>query len=111
MAGNATNTIMGSALLSGLAVHEDRGTVSRADHDYVMRMVAESHVGRALQRRYRPGGHGRRGALRDIRRALLISPGVFLSARQLLRALAALIAPSFVIRRTKAYFMRRGRWF
>ena len=111
MAGNATNTIMGSALLSGLAVHEDRGTVSRADHDYVMRMVAESHVGRALQRRYRPGGHGRRGALRDIRRALLISPGVFLSARQLLRALAAIVAPSFVIRRTKAYFMRRGRWF
>ena len=111
LAGNATNTIMGSALLSGLAVHEDRGTVSRADHDYVMRMVAESHVGRALQRRYRPGGHGRRGALRDIRRALLISPGVFLSARQLLRALAAIVAPSFVIRRTKAYFMRRGRWF
>ncbi len=100
-----------AALVSALAVHEHRRQVSHSERKYVMAQVADQLVGRALQPRYRAGGHGRVGAIRDIVRATFLDPRWLLSPRQLVRAGAAIVAPSALIVRIKRYFMARERYF
>jgi glycosyltransferase involved in cell wall biosynthesis len=102
-------TTLGSALLSGLAVHEARRLVSPAERRFVERQVAGTFVGRALQQRYLPGGRGRRGALADLRRAFNWDLLWFLSRRQALRAALAVGAPRTVIVRAKDRFTRTSR--
>ena len=100
-----------AALVSALAVHEHRRPVSEAERKYVMAQVADHFVGRALQQRYRPGGHGRAGAVRDVMRATSFDRRWLLSPRQLVRAATAIVAPTIVIVRVKRFFMARKRYF
>ncbi len=100
-----------AALVSALAVHEHRRPVSQDERKYVMTQVADQLVGRALQQRYRPGGHGRGGAIRDLLRAISFDRRWLVSPRQLVRAAAAIVAPTIVIIRVKGFFMARKRYF
>jgi hypothetical protein len=102
-------TILGAALLSGLAVHEARRLVSPAERQFIERQVAGTFVGRALQQRYLPGGRGRQGALGDLRRAFNWDRLWFLSPRHALRAALAVGAPRGLIVRAKDRFTRTGR--
>ena len=100
-----------AALLSAMAVHEHRRDVSANERCYIRAQVADQLVGRALMHRYRPGGRGRVGAVSDLLRATYQAPGWPFSVRQLTRAAAAVLAPSFLISRIKEGFMARGRYF
>ncbi|MGK2849509.1 MAG: glycosyltransferase family 2 protein, partial [Candidatus Limnocylindrales bacterium] len=55
-----------AALLSALAVHEHRRVATSVERRLVMAEVADQLVGRSLMQRYRLGGRGRLGALRDL---------------------------------------------
>lgn len=100
-----------AALLSALAVHEHRRDVPSKERRLVMAQVADQLVGRALMQRYVEGGRGRRGAIRDLLRATYHHPHWVLSPRQLMRAAAAVLAPTWLIARMKARFMARMRSF
>ena len=100
-----------TALLSALAVHAHRREVSTRERRYVIAQVADQLVGRALMQRYLTGGHGRRGAVRDLLRATYHDPRWLLSPRQLARAGAAVLAPSALILRLKRRFMEQRRFF
>jgi hypothetical protein len=100
-----------AALLSALAVHEHRRTVTPRERRAVMAQVADQLIGRALMHRYLAGGHGRSGAIRDLLRATYHDGRWWLSGRQLARATAAVIAPTAVIVRVKRRFMDRGEYF
>ena len=102
-------TILGEALLSGLAFHEARRRVSPDERRFVERQVAGTLVGRALQQRYLPGGRGLRGALADLRRASELDRLWFLSPRDALRAALAIGAPRSLIVRAKDRFTQSGR--
>jgi glycosyltransferase involved in cell wall biosynthesis len=102
-------TILGEALLSGLAFHEARRPVSRAERRYVERQVAGTLVGRALQQRYLPGGRGIRGAVTDVRRAFELDALWFLSPRDAIRAAVAVVAPRSLIVGAKDWFTKTGR--
>ncbi len=86
-------TPMGAALLSGLAAHEARRTVTAVERRAVLAGVARLHLRRAGQHRILPGGRGRRGALADIGRAFQYSPETVLTPEQLLICLGAVFAP------------------
>jgi glycosyltransferase involved in cell wall biosynthesis len=100
-----------AALLSALAVHEHRRTVTPPERRRVMAQVADQLVGRALMQRYLPGGRGRSGAIRDLLRATYHDPRWLLSLRQVTRAAGAVLAPAWVITRVKRQFMARQRYF
>jgi len=100
-----------AALLSALAVHEHRGVAASAERRQVMVQVADQLVGRSLMQRYRLGGRGRVGALRDLVRATYHHRRWILSPRQLVRAAAALAAPRWLIMRMKDRYMSRERYF
>jgi glycosyltransferase involved in cell wall biosynthesis len=100
-----------AALLSALAVHEHRRVVTRQERRLVTTQVADQLVGRAVLQRYRTGGHGRYGAVRDLVRATYHHPRWLLSPRQLARAAAALVAPTSLIVRLKSRFMAEMRQF
>ena len=100
-----------AALLSALAVHEHRREVTSGERRLVMSQVADQLVGRALMQRYAVGGRGRRGAVRDLMRATYHHPRWVFSPRQLTRAAAAVLAPTWLIVRMKQRFMARMRYF
>ena len=100
-----------AALLSAFAVHEHRREVAPAERRLVMAQVADQLVGRALMQRYIVGGHGRRGAVRDLLGATYRYPRWLLSPRQLTRAVVALLAPTWLLIRLKSRFMARMRYF
>jgi glycosyltransferase involved in cell wall biosynthesis len=102
-------TTMGAALLSGLAVHEARRSVSASERRFVEHQIAATFVGRALQHRYLQGGRGRRGAVADLRRAFSWNPLWYLAVRDLSRALLAIVAPRRVIVGAKGWFTRTQR--
>jgi hypothetical protein len=85
------------ALVAGLAAHEARRPVSRRERSAVASVVALVRLQRALQHRYCPGGQGRRGALREIRRAIAASPRTMLRATTLVYGLVAALCPSALI--------------
>jgi GT2 family glycosyltransferase len=90
-------TPMGVALLSGLAAHEARRTISPAERRAVLAGIARLHLRRAGQHRILPAGRGRRGALLDVVRACQYSPETVLAPSQLIICLGAIFAPSSVI--------------
>lgn len=100
-----------AALISALAVHEHRGVATSVERRLVMRQVADQLVGRSLMQRYRLGGMGRVGAIRDLVRATYHDRRWILSPRQLLRAAAAVLAPRWLIVRMKDRYMSRARYF
>ena len=77
---------LGIAFAAGLAIHEMRRTVSRAERRAVRAAIARELLGRALLHRYHPGGRGRRGALKDIGRAARWSLRTVVQPRQLAKA-------------------------
>jgi glycosyltransferase involved in cell wall biosynthesis len=107
----AQMTTHGKVLLSGLAVHEARREVGEDERRYVRKMIGQSFIGRALQHRYLPDGSGRRGALGNVARAFRHDPVWFVDVRQLVRAVAAILAPSWMIVAAKDRFRERGSTF
>lgn len=107
----AEMTTLGAVLRSGLAVHEARREVGQDERRYVRRMIGQSFIGRALQHRHLPDGAGRSGAAGNVARAFLHDPLWFLDGRQALRGMAALVAPTWLIRRLKALLRDRGAVF
>lgn len=104
-------TTRGAVLQSGLALHEARRAIGEDERRFVQRMIGQSFVGRALQHRYLPDGAGRRAALGDVARAFRQDPLWFTDPRQIVRALSALFAPTWLIIRTKDRFRAQGRTF
>lgn len=102
-------TVIESALLSGLSVHEHRRKVSRRERARVYAAVARSHLQRAAQHRVLPAGLGRRGAVRDVWRALVASPTTTLAPQNLAYGLAAVIAPRTVLEIAKDRLSARHR--
>lgn len=86
-----------AALLSGLRTHEYRREVPTSERKLVHKTVANSCLRRAVQHRFRPGGRGRSGTLRDLLSAFKYRPMLLLSPLHLLFALAVLTAPSGLI--------------
>ncbi len=100
-------TTSGAAYLSALQAHEQRREVTSRERDAVYSAVARSHLRRAINHRYLPGGHGRRGALSDLARAFVYSPTTLVEYRSLAIALAALLAPRSVLTWAHARLLRR----
>lgn len=107
----ARMTTHGKVLLSGLAVHEARRDIGDDERRFVQRMIGQSFVGRALQHRYLPDGAGRWAALDNVARAFRQDPFWFTDPRQTVRALAAVLAPTWLITWTKDRFQASGRTF
>jgi Glycosyl transferase family 2 len=101
---------LGLALVSALSLHAERREVSRHERAAVYAVVAHLQLQRAFQQRYRTGGHGRRGALLDVLRAVVWSPAAILQPKNLLYALAAILSPQILIRRVRATVLRRSYW-
>ncbi len=104
LVGRNRATSMGAALLSALAVHEDRREVSQAERRHVLAQVAQTYIQRTTQHRWVPGGAGRRGALRDFLVALRYRPAAALAPAALARAAAAIAVPGRLIDRGRQRF-------
>lgn len=100
-------TPLGAAFLSALRAHEARRRVSRDERAAVLRGVAWSHLQRAVQHRYLPGGRGRWGTLVDLARAFGYSPGTILAPAALGVGLVALLAPRAVVERGRHWWTAR----
>ena len=85
------------ALVSGLSIHEERREVSKHERAAVHAIIARMQMQRAFQHRYLPGGHGRRGALLDVGRAIRWSPRILLRLQHLAYGLAAILSPRALI--------------
>jgi glycosyltransferase involved in cell wall biosynthesis len=85
------------ALVSGFSVHEERREVSKYERAAVHATIAHMQIQRAFQHRYLSGGHGRRGALLDVGRAIRWNPRILLKPHHLTYGLAAVLAPRALI--------------
>jgi glycosyltransferase involved in cell wall biosynthesis len=99
---------LGVALVSALRTHLERREVSKEERAAVYRVVAQTQIQRAFQHRYRTGGHGRRGALLDVMRAIRLSPSTVFTPKTFAYALAAILSPHAMIRRARAVMLRRA---
>ena len=97
------------ALLSALAAHSTTRTVSTAERRAVIRGAAMTYLNRAVQHRLHPGAGGRRAALVDVARAWRMSPEIVLTARADALAVAAIAAPTRVLRWVGAALRQRRR--
>jgi len=104
---NNTLSSLGAALVSVLALHEVRRKVSREERLAVRAAVAHAQLQRAFQHRYRPGGSGRRGAVRDVIRAIGWSPKTVLRPQNLVYALAAILSPRGMIQHVRNRVLKR----
>jgi glycosyltransferase involved in cell wall biosynthesis len=91
-------TPLAAALLAALAAHEQVRAVDPRERRDLMRGAARTHLVRAAQHRTLAGGQGRAGAIADLRRAARLSPGALLRPSHAALAVAALIAPSALLR-------------
>ena len=71
--------------------------MSKHERAAVHATIAHMQIQRAFQHRYLPGGHGRRGALLDVGRAIRWNPRMLLKPRHLAYGLAAILAPRALI--------------
>jgi hypothetical protein len=95
------------ALVSGFSVHEERRAVSKHERAAVHAVIAQMQMQRAVQHRYLSGGHGRRGALRDVGRAMSWSPRLVLRPKHLAYGMAAILAPRAWIERARSRRLQR----
>ena len=95
------------ALVSGLSVHEERREVSKHERAAVHAVIAQMQIQRAFQHRYLPGGHGRRGALLEVGRAMRWSPRMLLRPKHLAYGLAAILSPRALIGRARSSRLKR----
>jgi glycosyltransferase involved in cell wall biosynthesis len=95
------------ALVSGFSVHEERREVSKHERAAVHTSIAQMQIQRAFQHRYLPGGHGRRGALLDVGRAIRWSPRILLRPHLLTYGLAALLSPRALIGYARSSRLKR----
>ena len=95
------------ALVSGLSVHEERREVSKHERAAVHATIAQLQIQRAFQHRYLPGGHGRRGALLDVGRAIRWSPRILLKPHHLSYGLAAILSPRALIGYARSSRLKR----
>ncbi len=99
--------ITGAAWLSVLATHENRRQVSPAERADIHAAIARAFIRRALLQRRAPGG-SRWAAAMDVLRALRYSPRAVLGNWRAAAALAALIAPRWVVDRATLVGHRLG---
>jgi hypothetical protein len=99
--GDDERTPVEIAILAGLNVHRHRRTVSRGERRAAHAAIARSHLQRAAQHRVLAGGRGRAGALRDVMAAWRWSAATAVSPYNLAYALAALLAPTALLRRAQ----------
>src|SRR5947207_12160153 len=92
---------------SAFVAHAARRHVGKDERRAARKVVARSHLLRALQHRRSPVGHGRRGALRDVVLAARADIGTVLEPYRLAAALAAVFAPVWLI--AKATFVAHDR--
>jgi hypothetical protein len=97
-----------AAIMSALAVHAHRRTVSPEERRYYLSQAADELIARALRHRYRDGGRGRRGAAGDLWLAARTSARTLVRPRRAVRVLAALLAPRWLLRRLYVVLRRRG---
>ncbi|HET6745876.1 MAG TPA: glycosyltransferase, partial [Candidatus Limnocylindria bacterium] len=108
--GDDERTPVEIAMLAGLSVHRHRRTVTRRERRAVHAAIARSHLQRAAQHRVLEGGRGRAGALHDVVAAWRWSPATAISPYNLAYAVAALLAPSALLRRAQRRLAgRHGR--
>jgi hypothetical protein len=70
-------------------------------------VIAQMQIQRAFQHRYLPGGHGRRGALLEVGRAMRWSPRILLRPKHLAYGLAAILSPRSLIGRARSSRLKR----
>lgn len=97
-------TTMGVALLSALAVHEDRRRVTEAERRHVLAQVARTHIQRTTQHRWMVDGAGRRGVIGDFLAACHYDPRTALAPASLARTAVAFLAPARLIARLRRRF-------
>jgi hypothetical protein len=98
--GGEKATPLGAALVSALAAHVAEREVSSDERRSVVAAVARTHLQRARHHRLLRGGEGRRGALRDVLRAVRRHPGTLLSWWGITVAFSSLLAPRRAIVRS-----------
>jgi glycosyltransferase involved in cell wall biosynthesis len=95
------------ALLAGLNVHRHRREVTMAERQAVRAAIARTHLQRAAQHRVLEGGHGRRGAWRDVRAAWSWSWTTVLRPYHAAYSAAAILLPRRILEALKARLSAR----
>ncbi len=95
------------ALLAALHAHEGLRMVHENERTAIRRAAARSYLQRAAQHRVLDGGLGRRGALRDVARAMRLSVGPLIEPRSLALLVGAIAAPASFLRWASAAMRRR----
>ena len=90
-------TPMESAWKSALQAHRQQVEIPPERMSRINDAMARSHLQRAFQHRLWPGGHGRLGAIDDIRRGLFLNFRLLLSPRHAAGILLALLGPRWAI--------------
>lgn len=88
---------VGAAWLSILSTHQARRQVSTAERQAIHAAIARAFLQRALLHATAAEGHGRRAALLDVVRAGWYSPRTTVLTWRVAVAMAAMLAPRFVI--------------
>jgi len=91
-------TMVGRAWLSAMAVHEATRVVSESEHIEMRAAMCRSHLQRALWHRRHPAGGGWWSALRDVARALRISPQTAVASDRVAVTLGVLFLPRRLLR-------------
>lgn len=99
---------VGAAWLAALQTHEHRRRVSDVERGAVHAAIARAFLRRALLQRRRPGVRARWLAVRDVLRAMGFSPSTVLGGWRAGVALAAVLAPRWLLERATRLGHRRG---
>ena len=100
-------TPSGAAILAGLRVHEHRREVTPRERRMALAAVARSYLQRAAQHRVLADGLGRRGAIRDVFRALRFSPRTLMTPYHAGYAVAAVLLPPALLRTFQRWLAAR----
>jgi glycosyltransferase involved in cell wall biosynthesis len=99
---------VGAAWLSVLQTHQNRRPVADLERAAIFAAIARAFLRRALLRRFQSGGRARRGAALDVLRAIRFSPAAVLRSWRIAVALAAIVAPVWILRRATVLGHRFG---
>ena len=97
------HTVVAPAFINAMRVHESVRGLHAAERRAIQAAIARSHLQRAGQHRVLSRGRGRPGALRDVARAIRLSPRTALSPFNLVFVIAVVVAPTRLLERAKAW--------
>lgn len=98
-------TPQGLAIELGFRAHEENRTIQAGERAVVGAAIARTFLRRAGMHRIQPWGHGRRGALRDVSRAVHHSPRTVIPG-QLPYLAAVMVLPAGLLRRIRGWRLR-----